>query len=200
MYEKVIKRCIDVVASGVGMAALALPMVAVAVITKLDSPGPIFFKQKRVGKDKTHFEIIKLRSMSVNTPSEVPSHLLENPGDHLTRWQKLIRTYAIDEIPQLYNIFVGDMSFVGPRPALWNQFDLIAERDKHGANRVKPGLTGLAQMTSLNLDIAEKARLDGEYAANVSFKTDLRCIVGTARYFARLAVGTANRTKKKKKI
>jgi O-antigen biosynthesis protein WbqP len=180
MYERVIKRSIDIVASGIGLAVLALPMVAVAAITKLDSPGPVFFKQKRVGKNKTHFDIVKFRSMSVNAPKDTPTHELKGPDEYLTPWQRFIRKSSIDELPQLYNILIGDMSIVGPRPALWNQFDLIAERDRYGANDIKPGLTGLAQINGRDeLDIQTKARLDGEYAANISFKTDMKCIIGT---------------------
>lgn len=180
MYQKVFKRIIDIVLSAIGIIVAAIPMAIVAVIIKIDSKGPVFFKQKRVGIHKTHFMIIKFRSMPVTAPKDTPTHQLKDAGSLLSPFQEAIRKYSIDEIPQLFNIFAGHMSFVGPRPALWNQFDLIEERDKYGANDVKPGLTGWAQINGRDeLPIDVKAAFDGEYVANLSFLFDLKCFFGT---------------------
>lgn len=176
MYEKIIKRLIDIILSGVGIIVAAIPMAAVAVMIKLDTPGPVFFRQKRVGIHKSHFMIVKFRSMPTSAPSETPTHELKGAGSLMTPFQEKIRKYSIDEIPQLFNIFAGHMSFVGPRPALWNQFDLIEERDKYGANDVKPGLTGWAQINGRDeLPIEVKAAYDGEYVRKQSFMFDLKC-------------------------
>ena len=155
-------------------------MFIVAIIIKLDSPGPVFFKQKRVGKDKKYFTIIKFRSMPVTAPHDTPTHQLENTEQLLSKFQRFERKMSLDELPQLFNILIGDMSIIGPRPALWNQDDLIAERDKYGANGVRPGLTGLAQISGRDeLEIPVKARLDGEYIEKMSFLFDCKCFFGT---------------------
>ena len=180
MYQKVVKRFIDIVLSGIGIVVAAIPMLVVAVLIKLDSPGPVFFKQKRVGIGKSHFMIIKFRSMPTSAPSETPTHQLKEAASLLSPFQEAIRKYSIDEIPQLFNIFAGNMSFVGPRPALWNQYDLIEERDRYGANDVKPGLTGWAQINGRDeLPIDVKAAYDGEYVKNLSFLFDVKCFFGT---------------------
>ncbi len=162
-YEKYIKRGFDVVLSFSGLVVLAPVYAVTALAIKADDPGPVFFKQKRVGTDKSYFELLKFRSMSVNTPKDVPTHMLQNGG--ITKVGAFIRKASIDELPQLWNIFRGNMSVIGPRPALWNQDYLTAERDKYGANDVKPGLTGLAQISGRDeLEIPDKAKLDGVYA------------------------------------
>ena len=180
MYQKVIKRIIDIVLSGIGIVVAAIPMLIVAVLIKIDSPGPVFFKQKRVGIHKSRFMIIKFRSMPVSAPKDTPTHELKNAASLLSLFQEAIRKYSIDEIPQLFNIFAGSMSFVGPRPALWNQYDLIEERDKYGANDVRPGLTGWAQINGRDeLPIDVKAKFDGEYVKRQSFAFDVKCFFGT---------------------
>lgn len=180
MYKEKYKRMIDVALSGMGLIVLAVPMVVISILIMLDTKGPAFFLQKRVGIHKTHFWIIKFRSMPTTVPKDTPTHQLENAGSFLTPLQEAIRKYSIDEIPQLFNILMGDMSFVGPRPALWNQYDLLEERDKYGANDVKPGLTGWAQINGRDeLPIDVKAAYDGEYVEKQSFLFDLKCFVGT---------------------
>ncbi len=180
MYVKVVKRLIDIVLSGVGLIVFAIPMGIVALLIKHEDKGPAIFKQKRVGKNKEHFSLYKFRSMKMDTPHDVPTHLLENPEQYILKIGKFIRKTSIDELPQLWNIFVGDMTIVGPRPALWNQDDLIAERDKYGANDVTPGLTGWAQINGRDeLEIPVKARLDGEYVEKMGFLMDLKCFIGT---------------------
>jgi len=180
MYRKFFKRLIDIVLSGIGILVLALPMLIIAIIVKIDSPGPVFFRQKRVGLHKTHFNIMKFRSMSTKAPKDMPTHQLANAESYLTSWQKFIRKTSIDELPQLFNIFGGSMTIIGPRPALWNQYDLIEERDKYGANDVKPGLTGWAQINGRDeLPIDVKARFDGEYVEKLSFAFDCKCFFGT---------------------
>lgn len=180
MYSAFIKRLLDIILSGVGIIVLAIPMLIVAIIIKVDDPGPALFKQKRVGKGKTFFQLYKFRSMKMSTPHDTPTHLLANPEQYLLKCGKIIRKLSIDELPQLFNIFKGDMSVIGPRPALWNQDDLVAERDKYGANDVKPGLTGWAQINGRDeLEIPIKARYDGEYVKKLSFLMDLKCFFGT---------------------
>lgn len=180
MYRKCFKRAIDILLSGLGILVLALPMAIVAIIVKIDSPGPVFFRQKRVGIHKTYFNIIKFRSMSTKAPKDMPTHQLANAENYLTSWQRFIRKTSIDELPQLFNIFGGSMTIIGPRPALWNQYDLIEERDKYGANDVKPGLTGWAQINGRDeLPIEVKARFDGEYVEKLSFAFDCKCFFGT---------------------
>ena len=186
MYKHVVKRFLDILVSLIALVVLALPMLAVAVIIKLDSPGPVFFRQKRIAKGKGYFYILKFRSMPVSAPHDTPTHQLENAEALLSRWQRFMRRSSIDELPQLFCILVGQMSICGPRPALWNQEDLIAERDRYGANDVRPGLTGWAQINGRDeLAISEKARLDGEYVAALNrgrghgFAMDIRCFFGT---------------------
>ena len=179
MYKNFLKRLIDIVLSVMGIIVLALPMLIVAAAIKIDDPGPAIFKQKRVGKDKELFWLYKFRSMKVDTP-DIPTHLLADPDQYIIKIGKFIRKTSIDELPQLFNILKGDMSVIGPRPALWNQDDLIAERDKYGANGVRPGLTGWAQINGRDeLEIPVKAKLDGEYIERLSFGFDVKCFVGT---------------------
>lgn len=179
MYRKV-KRVVDAVISFLGLVLLSWVFLILIIAIKLDSKGPILFKQKRVGIGKSHFFIYKFRTMRTDTPKDVPTHLLENPEQYITKVGRFLRKTSLDELPQIMNILKGDMAIVGPRPALWNQFDLIAERDKYGANDILPGLTGWAQVNGRDeLEIEEKARLDGEYVRRMSFLFDLRCIIKT---------------------
>ncbi len=180
IYTRFLKRLIDIVLSFLGIVVLFVPMCIVAIITVIDSPGPLFFRQKRVGIHKRHFNIIKIRTMPIDSPSDTPTHLMTDINSRLSSWQKFIRKFSIDEVPQLINILLGDMSIIGPRPALWNQFDLIEERDKYAVNDIRPGLTGWAQINGRDeLEIEHKAKLDGEYAKRISFLFDLRCFFGT---------------------
>lgn len=179
MYKHFFKRLLDILLSSLGIIFLALPMLIIAIIIKIDSPGPVFFKQKRVGIGKSYFDIIKFRSMPTTVPHDTPTHQFK-AEDMLTKWQHFMRRSSLDELPQLFNIFAGQMSVIGPRPALWNQDDLVAERDKYGANDVKPGLTGWAQINGRDeLEIEVKARLDGEYVERCSFAFDCKCFFGT---------------------
>lgn len=180
MYQKFGKRMVDVVLSGCGILVLAPVYLILALAIKIDDPGPILFRQKRVGIHKSHFQIMKFRTMKMETPRDMPTHLLENPEQYITRVGKILRKTSLDELPQIFQIFTGEMSIIGPRPALWNQFDLIAERDKYGANDVRPGLTGWAQINGRDeLPIDVKARFDGEYVQNISFLFDCKCFFGT---------------------
>lgn len=180
MYKRFIKRFIDIVLSTLAIIVLAIPMAIIALIIKITDPGPAIFKQKRVGKNKTYFELYKFRSMKMDTPRDCPTHLLENPEQYITRIGKFLRKSSLDELPQIFNIWTGKMSIIGPRPALWNQDDLVAERDKYGANDVRPGLTGWAQINGRDeLEIPVKAKLDGEYVEKLSFGFDLKCFFGT---------------------
>ena len=180
MYQRTIKRFIDIVLSLVGLIVLAIPMLVFALIVKLDSPGPVLFWQKRVGLHKQTFMMPKFRTMYTDTPANMPTHLLSDPQKWITRSGAWFRKLSIDELPQILCIFTGKMSIIGPRPALWNQDDLIEERDKYGANDVRPGLTGWAQINGRDeLEIPVKARLDGEYVQNLSFLFDCRCFFGT---------------------
>jgi len=180
MYKRFIKRLFDIVLSFIGIIILLIPFAVIAVIIKCDSKGPVFFRQKRVGKDKKLFSIVKFRTMSVNAPSELPTGDFKNSESYMTKWQKFMRKMSIDELPQLFNIFVGQMSIIGPRPVLWNQENLISERDKYGANDVRPGLTGWAQINGRDeIGDEEKARLDGEYVRNLSFAFDAKCFFRT---------------------
>ena len=182
MYKRFFKRFIDIIVSLLGLLVLLLPMLIFALIVKLDSKGPVLFWQKRVGKDKKIFMMPKFRTMYVDTPSEVATHLLKDPTAHITKVGKFYRKLSIDELPQLISIFIGHMSIIGPRPALWNQFDLIEERDKYGANSVRPGLTGWAQINGRDeLPIDVKAKFDGEYIEKLSFSFDMKCFFGTIR-------------------
>ena len=180
MYQRTIKRFIDIVLSLLGLIVLAIPMLVFALIVKLDSPGPVLFWQKRVGIHKKTFMMPKFRTMYTDTPANMPTHLLSDPQKWITRSGVWFRKLSIDELPQILCIFTGKMSIIGPRPALWNQDDLIEERDKYGANDVRPGLTGWAQINGRDeLEIPVKARLDGEYVQNLSFLFDCRCFFGT---------------------
>lgn len=180
MYQKFGKRLVDLALSGIALIPLSVVYLILAIAIKIDDPGPVFFRQKRVGIHKTHFEIMKFRTMKVSTPKDVPTHLLEDPEQYITRVGKVLRKTSLDELPQIFQIFTGEMSFIGPRPALWNQFDLIEERDKYGANDVRPGLTGWAQINGRDeLPIDVKARFDGEYVQKMSFLFDCKCFFGT---------------------
>ncbi len=180
MYKNFIKRVLDLLISLIGILVLLLPMLILVVAITVDSPGPVLFKQKRVGIRKTHFNILKFRTMRIDTPRDMPTHMLENPEQWITKVGKFLRKTSLDELPQIFNIFVGQMSIIGPRPALWNQFDLIEERDKYGANDVRPGLTGWAQINGRDeLEIPVKAKLDGEYIERISFGFDCKCFFGT---------------------
>ena len=180
MYRKFIKRFIDLILSFSALVILAIPMLIFALIIKLDSKGPVLFWQKRVGLHKQTFMMPKFRSMYTETPSDMPTHLLNDPDRWITPAGKVYRKLSIDELPQIWSIFTGKMSIIGPRPALWNQDDLIAERDKYGANDVRPGLTGWAQINGRDeLEIPVKARLDGEYVEKMSFLFDCKCFFGT---------------------
>lgn len=180
MYNRFFKRAIDLMLSTAGIIVLAIPMGVIALIIKITDPGPALFKQKRIGIHKSYFNLYKFRSMKMSTPKDCPTHLLENPDQYITKIGKFLRKSSLDELPQLFNIFVGEMSVIGPRPALWNQDDLAAERDKYGANDVKPGLTGWAQINGRDeLEIPVKAKLDGEYVEKMSFAFDCKCFFGT---------------------
>ena len=190
MYKNVIKRFIDLIMSSVAIIVLALPMMIIAIAIKIDDPGPVLFKQKRVGKKKngeiTYFMIWKFRSMKMSTPHDTPTHLLENPDQYITRVGRFIRKTSLDEIPQIYQVFTSKLSVIGPRPALWSQEDLIAEREKFGANDIKPGITGWAQINGRDrLEIGVKAKLDGEYVTALKagkfkgFAMDVKCFFGT---------------------
>ena len=186
MYKNGIKRLLDFLLSLMGIIFAALPMLIISFVIRKEDPGPVLFKQRRVGIHKTLFTLYKFRSMKMSTPHDVPTHQLENPEQYLLKCGKFIRKYSLDELPQLINILKGDMSVIGPRPALWNQEDLIAERDRSGANDVKPGLTGWAQINGRDeLEIPIKAKLDGEYVKRESFLFDCRC------FFRHVFKGTA---------
>lgn len=179
LYLK-IKRLIDIVLSGLGMVILSPVFLVLIIGIKLDSRGPVLFRQKRIGLYKRHFHILKFRTMKIDTPKDTPTHLLADPQQYITRMGKFLRKTSLDELPQIWNIFTGEMSIIGPRPALWNQDDLIAERDKYGANDVKPGLTGWAQINGRDeLPIDVKSKLDGEYVERISFRFDIKCFFGT---------------------
>lgn len=183
MYQ-IFKRIMDFVLAFMGMILLSPIFLVLIVAIKVDSKGPILFKQKRVGINKSHFMILKFRTMRTDTPKDMPTHLLQNPEQYITKVGRFLRKTSLDELPQIINILKGDMSIVGPRPALWNQFDLIEERDKYGANDVRPGLTGWAQINGRDeLEIPVKAKLDGEYTAALAdgkgLRMDCRCFFGT---------------------
>lgn len=200
MY-KFFKRTLDIVLSFLGMLILSPFFLLLVLAIKLDSKGPVLFKQKRVGLHKKHFYILKFRTMRMDTPKDTPTHLLENPEQWITKVGKFLRKTSLDELPQIWNIFVGDMSIIGPRPALWNQYDLIEERDRYGANDVLPGLTGWAQIHGRDeLPIGKKAELDGYYVQHLSFGLDVRCFFGTIKSVAKsegvVEGGTGNMEKK----
>lgn len=176
MYIK-IKRILDFVISLIALILLIIPFIIIGIIIKLESKGPVFFRQERIGKNKTRFKIYKFRSMRNDTPKDMPTHLFNNAESYITKSGNFLRKTSLDELPQLINILKGEMSIVGPRPALWNQDDLIEERDKYGANDIVPGLTGLAQISGRDeLEIKEKARLDGEYTKKISFMQDIKIL------------------------
>ena len=179
MYQP-IKRILDIILSFVGMLVLLPVFLVLAVAIKADSRGPVLVRQKRVGIHKNFFHILKFRTMRIDTPKDTPTHLLKNPESYITKVGRFLRKSSLDELPQIFNILKGDMAIVGPRPALWNQDDLIAERDKYGANDIRPGLTGWAQINGRDeLSIAVKAKLDGEYVRKMGLGMDIRCILGT---------------------
>lgn len=184
MYKHFCKRLIDILLSTIGIIVLTPVWIILAIAIKIDDPGPVFFKQKRIAQNKNgekqYFTILKYRSMKRNTPHDMPTHMLKDPTQYITRVGRFLRKSSLDELPQILNIFKGDMSIIGPRPALWNQDDLFAEREKYGANDVKPGLTGWAQVNGRDeLEIPVKAKLDGEYAEKMSFLFDCKCFFGT---------------------
>lgn len=183
-YVKYVKRIFDVVLSFFALLLFSPVLLAIIIAIEIDDPGFPIFLQKRIGQNKKYFYLYKFRSMKVSTPHDVPTHMLENPNQYITRVGKFCRAHSLDELPQILNIFLGNMSVVGPRPGLWNQDLLTAERDKYGANDVKPGLTGLAQISGRDtLSIEEKARLDGEYAKNIGFLLDLKCLIKSIHVF-----------------
>lgn len=183
-YEKYIKRGLDVILSFGGLVVLSPVFFILAVAIYIDDPGPILFTQKRTGKNKQYFKLHKFRSMKMCTPHDKPTHMLENPEQYITKVGKFLRAHSLDELPQIWDIFIGNMSVIGPRPGLWNQDLLTAERDKYGANDVRPGLTGWAQINGRDeLEIPEKAKLDGEYVEKLSFRFDVRCFLGSVGVF-----------------
>ena len=186
MYRNCIKRILAVVLSILGILCLGWLLIGLSIAIKLDSPGPVLFRQKRVGQGKSHFHILKFRTMRIDPPKDMPTHLLTNPEQYITRVGKFLRKTSLDELPQLFNILAGHMAIIGPRPALWNQFDLIAERDRYGANDIRPGLTGWAQINGRDeLPIDVKAKLDGEYVQKLSFLFDVKCFLLTIKAVVR---------------
>lgn len=214
MYKHIIKRLIDLILSILAIVLLAIPMLIIVIAIMVDDPGPVLFKQKRVGKKKngqiTYFNIWKFRSMKMYAPRDTPTHLLEDPDRYLTRIGKFIRRTSLDELPQLYQVFTGTLSLIGPRPALWSQDDLVEEREKYGANDVTPGITGWAQINGRDeLDIPVKAKLDGEYTAALNggkfkgFAMDARCFFGTIKSVLKsdgVVEGGTGKLKKHKEI
>ena len=177
IYNRIVKRILDIICSLAAIVCLSILYLPICVIIKCTSEGPVFFRQKRIGKNKKYFNILKFRTMRIDTPKDCPTHLLNNPEQYITKVGAFLRKTSLDELPQIFNIFKGDMSVIGPRPALWNQDDLVAERDKYGANDVRPGLTGWAQVNGRDeLPIPVKAKLDGEYAEKISFWFDVKCL------------------------
>ena len=182
MYKRFGKRALDLLLSGLGLVVLSPLFLIISIAIKAEDPGPVFFRQKRVGIHKTYFNIVKFRSMRQDTPHDMPTHLLNDPQRWITKTGRFLRKTSLDELPQIAQIFTGKMSVIGPRPALWNQYDLIAQRDQYGANDITPGLTGWAQVNGRDeLEIEEKARLDGEYAKNISFGMDMKIFWMTVR-------------------
>ncbi|WP_407382419.1 sugar transferase [Ruminococcus sp.] len=176
MYKRFFKRLLDIILSFLGLIVLSWLYLIIVIAIKIDDPGPAFFSQNRVGLHKKLFKLHKFRSMKMSTPHDIPTHQLENPEQYITKVGRFLRMTSLDELPQIWDIFIGKMSIVGPRPALWNQYDLIEERDKYGANDVKPGLTGWAQINGRDeLEIVDKARFDGEYVKKLSFFFDVKC-------------------------
>ena len=185
IYEKVIKRGLDLVLSFCGLVILSPVFLVLSIWIVVDDPGPVFFTQKRLGRDKQYFKLHKFRSMKMSTPHDRPTHMLDNPQQYITKAGRFMRSHSLDELPQIWDIFIGSMSVIGPRPGLWNQDLLCAERDKYGANDIKPGLTGWAQINGRDeLEITEKAMLDGEYTKNLGLKMDAKCFLGSIGVFA----------------
>lgn len=184
MYKRFIKRFIDIVLSTIGIVVLIPVWIVLAIAIKIDDPGPVLFKQKRIGRNKNgevqYYWLYKVRSMKMDTPHDTPTHLLKNPEQYITKVGGFLRKTSLDELPQIFNIWKGEMSIVGPRPALWNQTDLYEEREKYGANDVTPGLTGWAQVNGRDeLEIPVKAKLDGYYVEHLSFAMDAKCFFKT---------------------
>ena len=202
-YERIIKRLIDVILSFCGLAVLSPVFLILMIWIYIDDPGPVIFTQKRIGKNKKYFRLHKFRSMKLSTPHNVPTHMLENPSQYITKSGRFIRAHSLDELPQIWDIFIGNMSIIGPRPGLWNQDQLTAERDKYGANDIKPGLTGWAQINGRDeLEIPVKAKLDGEYTAKLSFKMDIKCFFGSVGVFVKddsVVEGGTGETKRRQK-
>lgn len=191
-YEKYVKRCIDTVLSFCGLVVLSPVFLILSLWIIIDDPGPVLFTQKRIGKDKQYFRLHKFRSMKMDTPHDVPTHQLSNPEQYITRSGRFIRSHSLDELPQIWDIFIGNMSVIGPRPGLWNQDLLMACRDKYGANDIRPGLTGWAQINGRDeLEIEEKARLDGFYSSELrkggwkALKMDIKCFLGSVGVFTK---------------
>jgi lipopolysaccharide/colanic/teichoic acid biosynthesis glycosyltransferase len=183
-YERVIKRLLDIILSFFGLVILSPIFLVLSLWIVIDDPGPILFTQKRIGRNKQYFKLHKFRSMKMSTPHDKPTHMLENPEQYITKAGKFIRKHSLDELPQVWDIFIGNMSVIGPRPGLWNQDLLTAERDKYGANEVKPGLTGWAQINGRDeLEIPDKAKLDGEYVKKIGLKMDMKCFLGSVGVF-----------------
>ena len=183
-YEKVGKRCLDLILSFCGLVILSPVFLLLSLWIVIDDPGPVLFTQKRLGCDKQYFKLHKFRSMKMSTPHDRPTHMLENPQQYITKAGRFMRAHSLDELPQIWDIFLGNMSVIGPRPGLWNQDLLCAERDKYGANDIKPGLTGWAQINGRDeLEIPDKARLDGEYTVNLGLKMDIKCFLGSVGVF-----------------
>ncbi len=184
IYEKYIKRCFDILLSFVGLVVLSPIFLILSLWIIIDDPGPVFFTQKRIGKNKQYFKMHKFRSMKMSTPHDKPTHMLKNPEQYITKSGKFIRAHSLDELPQIWDIFIGNMSVIGPRPGLWNQDLLTAERDKYSANDINPGLTGWAQINGRDeLEIPVKAKLDGEYCKNLGLLMDIKCFLGSLHVF-----------------
>lgn len=185
IYERYIKRAMDVVLSFGGLLILSPVYLGISIAIIIDDPGPVLFTQKRMGQNKQYFKLHKFRSMKMSTPHDVPTHMLDNPEQYITRVGKFLRAHSLDELPQIWDIFIGNMSVIGPRPGLWNQDVLTAERDKYNANDVKPGLTGWAQINGRDeLEIPDKAKLDGEYVKKIGLLMDIKCFLGSIGVFA----------------
>ena len=202
IYERFVKRVFDIILSFFGLVLLSPVFLFISLWIVIDDPGPILFTQKRVGKDKQYFKLHKFRSMKMSTPHDRPTHMLDNPEQYITNAGKFIRAHSLDELPQIWDIFIGNMSVIGPRPGLWNQDFLTAERDKYGANDMKPGLTGWAQINGRDaLEIEDKAKLDGEYAKKLGLKMDIKCFLGSLHVFGKddhLVEGGTGKLKKEK--
>lgn len=185
-YERIGKRILDIILSFSGLVVLSPVFLILSLWIKIDDPGPVLFTQKRVGKDKQYFKLHKFRSMKMSTPHDKPTHMLDNPEQYITKSGKFIRAHSLDELPQIWDIFIGNMSVIGPRPALWNQDWLTACRDEYGANDIKPGLTGWAQISGRDeLEIPVKAKLDGEYVKKLSLGMDVKCFLGSLHVFGK---------------